>query len=58
MQTTEARTVDPVLRATTGTGDVYDDPSEDLLFILFEDFEEAEPAQRWFRLREILDRVE
>jgi hypothetical protein len=40
----------PILRATTGTGEVYDDPSEDLLFMLLEDFEGVELSQRWFML--------
>ena len=39
---------DPILRATTGTGEVWDDPSEDLLFMLFEDFQDADPSQCFF----------
>lgn len=29
--------VDPILRATVPTGEVYDDPSEDALFMFMED---------------------
>jgi hypothetical protein len=31
--------VDPILRATDSTGDVYYDPSEDALFMFMEDLE-------------------
>ena len=32
----------PVVRATTESGDVVDDPSEDALFMMFEDLEAGE----------------
>jgi hypothetical protein len=31
----------PILRATAATGEVYDDPSEDALFMLIEDLDSA-----------------
>jgi hypothetical protein len=33
---------DPILRATDSTGEVYDDPSEDALFMFMEDLEPGE----------------
>lgn len=33
--------IEPILRATNDAGDTYDDPSEDLLFILLEELDEA-----------------
>ena len=33
---------EPVLRATTSDGGVYNDPSEDLLYMLFEDIDRGE----------------
>jgi len=35
-------TTQPILRAKTSTGDTYDDPSEDLLFMLFEDVQRGD----------------
>jgi uncharacterized protein (DUF2249 family) len=35
-------TSEPVLRATAESGDVIDDPSEDALFMMFEDIEAGE----------------
>jgi hypothetical protein len=34
--------VAPILRAIVASGDVYDDPSEDLLFILLDDLDDAD----------------
>ena len=34
----------PVLRATTESGDTIDDPSEDALFMMFEDIEAGESS--------------
>ncbi len=37
-----AAEVGPILRATPEEGETWDDPSEDLLFMLFEDIEEGQ----------------
>jgi hypothetical protein len=43
---------DPILRATDPLGDVYDDPSEDALYMFMEDLRSAGQSFRVERLEE------
>lgn len=45
---------EPVLRAKQDTGDVYEDPSEDLLYMLLEDIESGDAA--WMIVERLSDR--
>jgi len=43
---------DPILRATDAAGEVYDDPSEDVLYMFMEDLRTAGQSFRIERLEE------
>jgi hypothetical protein len=43
---------EPILRATDATGEVYDDPSEDALYMLMEDLKSPGSSFRIERLEE------
>jgi uncharacterized protein YuzE len=43
---------EPVLRARNATGEIYEDPSEDTLYIFMEDLQPKAPSLRIERLEE------